>query len=494
MLQSAAVAQDSQAMLEAGAAILRSGGEEEAIGPVAKQLERDPANAQLWLLLALLQRQAEDMPAAVAAADKAIALNATDPIVVSTHAFVIFEAGLPATELFDRAIALQPTHSLVLGRAASQVAAGELSAAIETLDQHLRPNPLWLQGHGRLSNLRWAAGDGTFARSFEQALAQVPRNAELWRDYVTTFNNAGRYADAIALVERGKAAIGEHPSLVAAEAIARSSLGDLDAAERLFMRLPAVQEVGLTEHLVRHLLRSQRASEAARLAEAWLPYDAEHRLWPYLSLAWRLIGDKRWDGLEGNSNFIGVYDIREHLPPLDRLAATLRRLHGDGREPLALSVRGGTQTEGHLLQRIDADIQQMRAAIVGAVERHAAQLPDAVPGHPLLGAARSPIRFSGAWSVRLTGGGHHANHTHPQGWLSSALYIALPEETQQDADESGWLALGENPEFAPGLPPIRTIQPKPGQLVLFPSTMWHGTRSFGSGERLTVAFDVKRPA
>jgi len=23
--------------------------------------------------------------------------------------------------------------------------------------------------------------------------------------------------------------------------------------------------------------------------------------------------------------------------------------------------------------------------------------------------------------------------------------------------------------------------------------MWHGTRAFGAGERLTVAFDVKRP-
>jgi len=44
------------------------------------------------------------------------------------------------------------------------------------------------------------------------------------------------------------------------------------------------------------------------------------------------------------------------------------------------------------------------------------------------------------------------------------------------------------------LPPIRTIEPKPGRLVLFPSTMWHGTRPFDAGERLTVAFDVKRPA
>ncbi|HYD23379.1 MAG TPA: putative 2OG-Fe(II) oxygenase [Croceibacterium sp.] len=41
---------------------------------------------------------------------------------------------------------------------------------------------------------------------------------------------------------------------------------------------------------------------------------------------------------------------------------------------------------------------------------------------------------------------------------------------------------------------MRTIEPRPGRLVLFPSAMWHGTRPFPAGERLTVAFDVARPA
>ncbi|MFN5127999.1 MAG: putative 2OG-Fe(II) oxygenase [Sphingomonadaceae bacterium] len=41
-----------------------------------------------------------------------------------------------------------------------------------------------------------------------------------------------------------------------------------------------------------------------------------------------------------------------------------------------------------------------------------------------------------------------------------------------------------------GLPPIKTVEPKPSRLVLFPSTMWHGTNPIESGERLTVAFDI----
>ena len=48
------------------------------------------------------------------------------------------------------------------------------------------------------------------------------------------------------------------------------------------------------------------------------------------------------------------------------------------------------------------------------------------------------------------------------------------------------------PNFPVDLPPFRTVEPKPGRLALFPSYMWHGTRPFGEGERLTVAFDVAR--
>ncbi len=42
-----------------------------------------------------------------------------------------------------------------------------------------------------------------------------------------------------------------------------------------------------------------------------------------------------------------------------------------------------------------------------------------------------------------------------------------------------------------GLPAYDSTQAQAGHLVLFPSTMWHGTTLFVAGERLTVAFDVR---
>jgi Putative 2OG-Fe(II) oxygenase len=192
---------------------------------------------------------------------------------------------------------------------------------------------------------------------------------------------------------------------------------------------------------------------------------------------------------------VNVIDLPAALPPVETVAETLRALHVARGEYLDQSVRGGTQTDGPLLSRVDPVIRQVRGAIVGAVETYRAQLPPIDPGHPLLRHSRDRrIRFAGSWSVRLRSGGHHSNHIHPLGWISSALYLALPDHSAGETEDAGWFTLGE-PDGKLGLElsPWRKIEPKPARLVLFPSWMWHGTVPFKEGERLTMAFDVAPP-
>ncbi|MGE5721880.1 MAG: putative 2OG-Fe(II) oxygenase, partial [Sphingomonadales bacterium] len=218
-------------------------------------------------------------------------------------------------------------------------------------------------------------------------------------------------------------------------------------------------------------------------------------IWPYLSLAWRMLGDERWFWLEGDPSFIRTFDIAAALPPLDELRDMLRELHHVSAQPLDQSLRGGTQTDGNLFQQIDPRIRQLRAAIAEAVDAYVAGLPPRDENHPLLRHRRDrPVRFSGAWSVRLTDAGFHASHNHPAGWISSALYVALPPAAAGAAEDAGWIRFGvPQAELGLDLDPIRTVKPEPGTLVLFPSTMWHGTVPFPSGERITVAFDVAPP-
>nr|WP_255586861.1 putative 2OG-Fe(II) oxygenase [Hephaestia mangrovi] len=116
-------------------------------------------------------------------------------------------------------------------------------------------------------------------------------------------------------------------------------------------------------------------------------------------------------------------------------------------------------------------------------------MPPADAAHPLLRQDRdAAARFAGSWSVRLTGDGYHSAHHHPQGWLSGVLYIEVPEMLSGLA---GHLWLGGGPEnLGLEIAPLRTVEPKPGRLVLLPSCMWHGTNPSIMGERVTIAFDM----
>jgi hypothetical protein len=269
-------------------------------------------------------------------------------------------------------------------------------------------------------------------------------------------------------------------------------MGELDTAAEKFERLADLPEAGLQVGRVRNLLRLGRIAEASALIDSCLSTPQAREFWPYAATTWRLAGDPRSRWLEGDPRFIGVYDIADRLPPLPALTETLRRLHNFRGEHLDQSVRGGTQSDGNLFFHVDPVIVRLREAIRSVVAEHVGQLPEHDEHHPLLSGARDSIRFNGAWSVRLTGGGFHTNHVHPYGWISSALYIVLPEDIGEA--EAGFLTLGEpQSELILDLPPTKIVEPKPGRLVLFPSWMWHGTRPFGAGERITVAFDVAVP-
>lgn len=100
--------------------------------------------------------------------------------------------------------------------------------------------------------------------------------------------------------------------------------------------------------------------------------------------------------------------------------------------------------------------------------------------------------FAGSWSCLLHPSGYHANHVHPQGWISSALYFDLPRAVTNAEFREGWFKLGQsNLALGESDVPVRFIRPERGMLVLFPSFYWHGTVPFsGSDSRLTVAFDV----
>ena len=468
---------------------------QDGLSLLAPFIRSGTSNYGLWHLHGLLLRQMDRREEAIRSLSRAADMAPASAKIAHALARTLFEAGLPSLQAYGRALQLAPADTEVLsGMTSAFVAEGQVDAAISGLERILSRSPHWVEGHVLLAKLRWAEGEREgFARSFEAALQVMPQNLDLWRQLIIALLHAEHWDHALRVIADGRARLGEQLVFQANEAIAYAETGEFERAEALFEPFADIEDGTVQVRRVRHYLRWNRPADAAAIIENWISRPEAFMFWPYATTTWRMLGDPRREWLEGDERFVGIYDITDRLPPLNVLAETLRQLHTLSGQPLEQSLRGGTQTDGDLFTRIDPVLVKLREAIRTTVAEHAAQLPPQDDAHPLLAPPRRPIRFSGAWSVRLTSGGFHANHVHPVGWISSALYIALPADLGQG--EAGFLTLGEPtaPNFKVEVPPFRTVEPKPGRLVLFPSYMWHGTRPFGDGERMTVAFDVAVP-
>ncbi|MBC2776127.1 2OG-Fe(II) oxygenase family protein [Parasphingopyxis marina] len=483
-------------IIETAMAMRDRGQAAEAVRLVKQALRRHPDHLRLWHVLGLLHRALEQSAAAIDAFEHAVALAPRDPKVTHALARVTMEAGLPATPLYEVARSAAPADGDVLiGRAAAQAAEGDIEQALADLDILLASNPAWVQGQNSLAEFRWMAGQrDRFTEGFDRALAARPSDPALWIALLNQHVRVDQFADVSAIVEKARRHLGDNRSLDMFEAIAASELGDKERADHLFSALAPYPDIAIAVRAMRHMLRTERPNEAARIGEALIGNPAENEMWPYLGLAWRLLEDPRWVWLERDERLIHTYDISDRID-FDALAVHLRTLHVLKADMPGQSVRGGTQTDGPLFARAEAEIQELRQCLAEVIQSHMRALLPVDKAHPVLRHAPGLVRFAGSWSVRLAGSGRHTDHIHPQGWLSSALYVALPDSAELGTEPAGWLTFGRPPEeLGLDLEPYHSVRPRIGSLTLFPSIMWHGTVPFETGERLTVAFDVATPA
>ena len=369
--------------------------------------------------------------------------------------------------------------------------AGQEDRALGAIGDLLESHKGWVNGHLVMAQLLSQTGSPVY---FEQFLTDTIRGAggdlNLMIACLRQLSDASCHARVDALIPELRRKWGDHLFFSLMEAISASETGDLARADRLFGE--ASRQGGLLSlpH-VRHLIRKGDASHAATLAEAFLSTQPRHQGgWGLLATAWRMSGDSRHAWLAERPELVRSYDLDIAPEAIAALAVRLRKLHVARHHPFDQSLRGGTQTAGRLFKIDDPEIHMVRDAFRAAIRAHLDGLPAIDPKHPTLGPDRSRFAFTDSWSVRLVDGGYHVSHFHPRGTMSSAFYVTLPQDVRQNR-HAGWLTIGEPPEcLNTGLPPLQMVEPKVGRLALFPSFMWHGTRPFPRGERMTIAFDT----
>jgi len=190
-------------------------------------------------------------------------------------------------------------------------------------------------------------------------------------------------------------------------------------------------------------------------------------------------------------------DNLEETDDWGSLAEALARHHTMRSAPPTQSVQGGTQTPGNLLtQTAEPLLLSLREAIRSTAASFftSSQLTELPEAHPLRIFRPALPMMHASWAILGTAGTFHRAHVHTKGWYSGTVYAEVPSNISAEGD-AGHLVLGEPPfQTKDTLPPLTTIQPKKGKMVLFPSYLWHSTRPYsGTGRRQVVAFDYGKP-
>lgn len=433
--------------------------------------------------------------------------NPTSGVAAHNVASGLGDAGLDeeAVAEAERAFGLgldAPETWLVYGRALQGLRRFE--EAERALRNALSRRPIYPDALRDLSQLIWMrTGDAEAAlRPLETALA----------------DSRGQPAVASALVGMKirilNHIVGEDQALAFAEQALRSAPGDprlaletavlslrhapersLELCAQVIARSP--RDASARRAMTHALLAVGENRQAASIAEGLLADDRfDQEAAAALATAWRAAGDDRYRQLWDYSSLVRAQTIDTPkgwstlAAYLGDLSAALVELHELKAHPLDQSLRGGTQTSQNLLVSKHPAIAAFFEAIQAPIHAYREGVGH---GEDLFRVRnRGGHKVHGAWSVRLQPGGFHVDHVHPQGWISSACYIGVPQAIGSEADRAGWLRFGQpSIPTQPALEAEHFVRPEPGLLALFPSYMWHGTVPFGGAEpRMTVAFDL----
>jgi uncharacterized protein (TIGR02466 family) len=151
----------------------------------------------------------------------------------------------------------------------------------------------------------------------------------------------------------------------------------------------------------------------------------------------------------------------------------------------------GIQSSGNLFQRKEQSFLKLSEAlkilIKNFYEFHKNNNCDFVKLFP------KNISFSSSWFVRMKSGGHLKSHIHEDGWISGAVYLKIPKI--RNNNEEGAIELSTDGDGYPKQHnnfPVKTILPNEGDVIFFPSSVFHRTIPFSSNEeRICIAFDLK---
>ena len=152
------------------------------------------------------------------------------------------------------------------------------------------------------------------------------------------------------------------------------------------------------------------------------------------------------------------------------------------------TTKKGFQSKGNLFALQTLSIVNLKNIIIKAINEYKIKYKSKSDGF----ITQWPHKFTLlGWYNKLLKHGHQQSHIHPGGWLSGCFYLKMPKPLKKGEGAISFGLHGYDYPIVNSNIPNYQYFPIEGDLILFPSSLFHKTLPFSSNdERHVIAFDT----
>ena len=462
-----------------------------------KLVEQFPDTFILHHILGIARTNLQKHVLAAESYRKAIALQPNTPDLYFNLGIALAESHAldEAEQSYQRAIQLNASFFEAYGNLGIVYQKqGRLNEAIASYTKGLAINPQDARGHFNLGTaLRDNGQLAQAVESYQRAIQLFPNYTDAYSNLGETYRDQGNMEVAIKEYQKALALNPQHPN------------ANYNMAEFLYL-------AGRFDEAVQFFETSQLDDWQAR--SLYCLYKAQH-FETFKTKLDEVVRTKKHTapfiatlaahyainfGVENPYNFCkdsfqfvyqrSIPELAEPNSPL--LKALLRDIENTHIETRAQGmIINGKQSAGNLFKRPEASFRKLGELVQQEFINYKNKFTGA--DCALIQSFPEELEFTSSWYVRLRRGGFVDKHIHEIGWISGAVYLAMPTPVA-DPHEGGF-EYGFHGDHYPQNHenfPVGIAKPKVGDIVLFPSSLFHRTIPFQAEDyRICVAFDLR---
>jgi uncharacterized protein (TIGR02466 family) len=399
-----------------------------------------------------------------------------------------------AANSYRKAIALNPKFFEAYGNLGTLMQKqGKLEEAVTSYRKAISINPD-ARGYFNLGTaLRDQGKLDEAIKSYQQAIQLFPNYADAHSNLGETLRDQGNMQEAIKSYQNALALNPNHPS-------ANYNMAEfLYLAKRYDEAIPHFEMSQLDDWQERSmycLYKAERFDEFKNKLDA-IVQSGTHTA-PFLATlsthyAINFGVNDPYNFCKNGLDFVYKVAIPELSSPNSPLLQSL--LNDINNAEIAERVQGmlhnGKQSAGNLFKRPEHSFRTLAELVKKEFIHYKNKFAGA--DCELIKSFPEELEFTSSWFVKMRQGGHLDSHIHEIGWISGAVYLAMPSDKK--SPEEGAFEYGTHGDSYPQKHnsfPVGSVIPNVGEIVLFPSSLFHRTIPFTSNEeRICIAFDLK---